>query len=122
LSPFFFQAIVHPLLPLPFTIQNDPNFIEIEALEKCSVFRNEVLPNLKANASEVGSASGFCDRVLPRGAIKAEGINLVSLATDYHWTRINGTKYQLLLVLHPNETNEQVYGEWECKGVSNVLF
>ncbi|XP_077995824.1 VWFA and cache domain-containing protein 1-like [Glandiceps talaboti] len=96
------RAIMHPLLPAPATIADEPVYVHITSLEREEEFYDIVFNN-STNDQESGEATFVSSRSLPRGNSANEGVYTTSIESTYYWRHISGSPYVVCLVEPVND-------------------
>ncbi|XP_077996465.1 VWFA and cache domain-containing protein 1-like [Glandiceps talaboti] len=91
------RAIMHPLLPAPATIADEPVHVHITSLEREEQFYNIVFNN-STNNQESGQTTFISSRSLARGNSATEGVYTTSVMSTYYWRKISGSPYVMCLV------------------------
>ena len=100
------RAIMHPLLPLPATLSDDPVFLDIAELETATGFAAVRTAMLN---DATGSTSLLVDRALPRGDGVQEGVRITTGTYTYEYGPLAGSPFKLCLVLaQDDETKSEV--------------
>jgi hypothetical protein len=102
------RTYVHPKLVSPLSVNQLPNFVDIENLESGnSLFLNTVLPSFSTGGS--GSATGPYDQIIGRGLNSIKGSEIQRITVAYHWAPINNTDFLLCIVIPVNSLSKPLY-------------
>ncbi|XP_077996294.1 VWFA and cache domain-containing protein 1-like [Glandiceps talaboti] len=96
------RAIMHPLLPAPATIADEPVYVHITSFEREEEFYDIVFNN-STNDQESGEVTFVSSRSLPRGNSANEGVYTTSIESTYYWRHISGSPYVVCLVEPVND-------------------
>ncbi|XP_077996467.1 VWFA and cache domain-containing protein 1-like [Glandiceps talaboti] len=91
------RTLMHPLLPAPAYIEEDPVYVHITSLEREEKFRDIIFFN-STNGQDEGEATFFTRRSLPRGNSVTEGVYETSVESTYYWRQVDGSPYIVCLV------------------------
>ncbi|XP_077862112.1 VWFA and cache domain-containing protein 1-like [Saccoglossus kowalevskii] len=91
------RALIHPLLPAPMDIADEPIYVHITTLERDTEFFDSVFKNA-TNGDTTGEATFISKRYLPRGNSDKEGVRTTSVESTYYWRPVQGSPYILCLV------------------------
>ncbi|XP_073239284.1 VWFA and cache domain-containing protein 1-like [Porites lutea] len=94
------QALVHPQLPEPEEIQEDPVVIMISDMETSPGF-SDVLSSMMKR--ETGSKTLRSERVLSRGDPNFNGYRGVTTDFTYSWKPVNNTNFAVCIVIASDE-------------------
>ncbi|XP_070571542.1 VWFA and cache domain-containing protein 1-like [Ptychodera flava] len=91
------RTLLHPLLPAPVNIEDDPVYVHVTTLERDDDFVNLVLHN--SSRQDSGEATFMSKRTLPRGNSITEGVLTRSVNSTYHWRKVSGSPYVVCFVI-----------------------
>ncbi|XP_006819745.2 VWFA and cache domain-containing protein 1-like [Saccoglossus kowalevskii] len=91
------RTLLHPLLPSPLVIEDEPVYVHITSLEREQEFYDRVY-NYATNDGTFGNATFTSRRYISRGNQRTEGVNKMSVLSTYHWRRVIGSNYIVCLV------------------------
>ncbi|XP_077996293.1 VWFA and cache domain-containing protein 1-like isoform X2 [Glandiceps talaboti] len=114
------RAIMHPLLPAPATIADEPVYVHITSLEREEEFYDIVFNN-STNDQESGEATFVSSRSLPRGNSANEGVYTTSIESTYYWRHISGSPYVVCLV-EPVNDHQNILRQQRPSAQSVVKF
>ncbi|XP_070560450.1 VWFA and cache domain-containing protein 1-like [Ptychodera flava] len=95
------RTLLHPLLPAPVNIEDDPVYVHVTTLERDDDFVNLVLDN--SSRQDSGQATFISKRTLPRGNSITEGVLTTSINSTYHWRKVSGSPYVVCFVIAVND-------------------
>ncbi|CAH1777706.1 unnamed protein product, partial [Owenia fusiformis] len=93
------RTMVHPLLPKPYLIEDDPIFVPVHNIEHWSEVES-IITSMTSGGN--GRKTVTAQQVFSRGAASMEGVYTRTITSTYGWTPIKGTKLSLCMVI-PND-------------------
>ncbi|XP_070573521.1 VWFA and cache domain-containing protein 1-like [Ptychodera flava] len=91
------RTLLHPLLPAPVNIEDDPVYVHVTTLERDEDFVDLVFYN--SSSQDAGEATFTSKRILPRGNSVTEGVLTTSVESTYHWREVSGSPYVVCFVV-----------------------
>ncbi|KAK3718988.1 hypothetical protein QZH41_013156, partial [Actinostola sp. cb2023] len=99
------RALVHPQLPVPESITNEPIFINIKYLEQSAGFSTVLVSMMRR---ETGTKVLHTQRVLSRGNPEFNGYRGVTADFTYSWRPVNNTNFAVCVVVANDELDNKV--------------
>ncbi|XP_070571547.1 VWFA and cache domain-containing protein 1-like isoform X2 [Ptychodera flava] len=90
------RTLLHPLLPAPVNIEDDPVYVHVTTLERDEKFVEFVFHN--SSRQDSGEATFTSKRTLPRGNSVKEGVITTSVVSTYYWRQVSGSPYIVCFV------------------------
>ncbi|XP_070571541.1 VWFA and cache domain-containing protein 1-like [Ptychodera flava] len=94
------RTLLHPLLPAPVNLEDDPVFVHVTALEREGEFRDIVF--LNSSRQKSGNATFASKRSMPRGNSIKEGVFVTSVESSYYWEKVGRSPYVVCFVQAKN--------------------
>ncbi|XP_071141369.1 VWFA and cache domain-containing protein 1-like isoform X1 [Mytilus edulis] len=94
------RTLIHPLLPLPDSVKDDPIYVNIEHLERSSSATN-VIESMKIG--KTGNETFYSKRTVPRGNMLYEGIETKNILSHYYWKPVSQSNFSVCIVVGDND-------------------
>ncbi|VDI58540.1 Hypothetical predicted protein [Mytilus galloprovincialis] len=94
------RTLIHPLLPLPDSVKDDPIYVNIEHLERSSS-ATMVIESMKIG--KTGNKTLYSKRTVPRGNMLYEGIETEDVLSHYYWKPVSQSNFSVCIVVGDND-------------------
>ncbi|CAC5388604.1 unnamed protein product [Mytilus coruscus] len=94
------RTLIHPLLPLPESVKDDPIYVNIEHLER-STSATMVIESMKIG--KTGNKTLYSKRTVPRGNMLYEGIETENVLSHYYWKPVSQSNFSVCIVVGDND-------------------
>ncbi|XP_076082495.1 VWFA and cache domain-containing protein 1-like isoform X1 [Mytilus galloprovincialis] len=94
------RTLIHPLLPLPDSVKDDPIYVNIEHLERSSS-ATMVIESMKIG--NTGNETFYSERTVPRGNMLYEGIETENILSHYYWKPVIQSNFSVCIVVGDND-------------------
>ncbi|XP_063407199.1 VWFA and cache domain-containing protein 1-like [Mytilus trossulus] len=94
------RTLIHPLLPLPDSVKDDPIYVNIEHLERSSS-ATMVIESMKIG--KTGNDTFYSKRTVPRGNMLYEGIETENVLSHYNWKPVSQSNFSVCIVVGDND-------------------
>nr|XP_006816526.1 PREDICTED: VWFA and cache domain-containing protein 1-like [Saccoglossus kowalevskii] len=103
------RTLIHPLLPAPINVEEDPVFVHITSLERASQFKAMIEDAEIEGDSFKREANFSSTRSIPRGNSATEGVRTQGVLSTYTCEAIGGgTPYVLCLVVADSDIQTEL--------------
>ncbi|CAH1777703.1 unnamed protein product [Owenia fusiformis] len=99
------RTMVHPLLPKPYLIEDDPIFVPVHNIERGAEVKS-IIASMTSGGN--GSKTVTSQQVFPRGAASMEGVYTRTVISKYGWRPIEGTKLSFCMVIPKDDVAYEI--------------